>query len=481
MPTLSRPKGKGLRPTTQADVNAAAGSSQDVDAKSSQGRKAASRKAESKAAAAGAQKKKSGAPAGGRRGAGPPKLTASFVMGVQRRPGTAAAAKKAKRLRDQEGAYAAMLKDAGTVKASTAAAAAARATALEAAAGARLAAKVAAKAAVHVKGEARVTGDKGLTRQQITKACGVVHRLAQARVALRETAAAETRARAAAERIARYKASWKAMIDTHGTTGAWIGADGKREIGDTLPVGHKLKQLLLTCGAQLSEEACGLIFAQLGGTGSSCDFDSFMRVVCEHGAGLPGGNPLSAPPPPTTPSRSRGLGASLGSSLGSSPLGAGLSKLGSSTKRRLAGSPISPPKPIRWTQFRDMLVDDEALYQAALAAKEAAEAAERADRASGGGSGGGGSGGGSGGGGSGGSGGSGGGESSADGASDKAGGASDADFCLTDIEARLLFARCGGNEEAGTLSRADFDKAAAADVARRRRMGLQAADPALEC
>ena len=473
MPTLSRPKGKGLRPTTQADVNAAAGSSQDVDAKSSQGRKAASRKAESKAAAAGAQKKKSGAPAGGRRGAGPPKLTASFVMGVQRRPGTAAAAKKAKRLRDQEGAYAAMLKDAGTVEASTAAAAAARATALEAAAGARLAAKVAAKAAVHVKGEARVTGDKGLTRQQITKACGVVHRLAQARVALRETAAAETRARAAAERIARYKASWKAMIDTHGTTGAWIGADGKREVGDTLPVGHKLKQLLLTCGAQLSEEACGLIFAQLGGTGSSCDFDSFMRVVCEHGAGLPGGNPLSAPPPPTTPSRSRGLG----SSLGSSPLGAGLSKLGSSTKRRLAGSPISPPKPIRWTQFRDMLVDDEALYQAALAAKEAAEAAERADRASGGGS----SGGGSGGGGSGGSGGSGGGESSADGASDKAGGASDADFCLTDIEARLLFARCGGNEEAGTLSRADFDKAAAADVARRRRMGLQAADPALEC
>ena len=38
------------------------------------------------------------------------------------------------------------------------------------------------------------------------------------------------------------------MIESHGTTGAWMGADGKREVGDVLPVGHKLRQLLMTCG-----------------------------------------------------------------------------------------------------------------------------------------------------------------------------------------------------------------------------------------
>ena len=38
--------------------------------------------------------------------------------------------------------------------------------------------------------------------------------------------------------------------------------------------------------ADLTEESCTLIFSQLGGAGSSCDYESFMRVVCEHSPGV---------------------------------------------------------------------------------------------------------------------------------------------------------------------------------------------------
>ena len=54
---------------------------------------------------------------------------------------------------------------------------------------------------------------------------------------------------------------------------------------------------------------------------------------------------------------------------------------------------------------------------------------------------------------------------------------------VSDDEARLLFERCGGNASDETLSRSDFERAAAADLARRKRKGLipDAADPPLEC
>ena len=74
------------------------------------------------------------------------------------------------------------------------------------------------------------------------------------------------------------------MIESHGTTGAWMGADGKRELGDVLPVG--LAQAAANdVRADLTEESCTLIFSRLGDAGSSCDYESFMRVVCEHSPG----------------------------------------------------------------------------------------------------------------------------------------------------------------------------------------------------
>ena len=72
------------------------------------------------------------------------------------------------------------------------------------------------------------------------------------------------------------------MIEGAGVVGAWKDADGKRQVGDTLPVGNKLKQLCRTCGASVSDEALELIFAQLGGVGATCNFETFMRLMCEH-------------------------------------------------------------------------------------------------------------------------------------------------------------------------------------------------------
>ena len=50
-------------------------------------------------------------------------------------------------------------------------------------------------------------------------------------------------------------------------------------------MGYKLKVLMRQCGVMLSEEAFTLKFAsELGGTGSMCDYETFMRFVCEHDA-----------------------------------------------------------------------------------------------------------------------------------------------------------------------------------------------------
>ena len=446
-------KPKGLRPSSAANANVAAAGPSGVSKQSTD-------KSEKRKMAA-ADKKDGNRGVAAKKSNAPPKLTASFVMGVQRRPGTTAAAKKARRLRSHEGPYMVMVKDAATVDSAAAAVVAARAAALEAVSSARVAAKAAAKAATHAKGEARVTADqKGLTRQQIIKACGVVSRLAHALSALRDTEAAEARARLAAERLARYTASWMAMIESHGTTGAWMGADGKREVGDVLPVGHKLRQLLMTCGADLTEESCTLIFSQLGGAGSSCDYESFMRVVCEHSPGVADASGAAT-------STSRGGRAVLkrtASSIfkaASSPLTPQRSspKLGgSSSKKRLTGSPASPPQQIRWVEFRAMIVDDKAIAKARTA-KALADMADSDSVRNGRG-----------------------GASEAATSSDPTCGLLEGVASLLDSEARLLFLRCGGNEEYGSLGRSEFEKAVAADQARRKRLGLTKADPAsLEC
>ena len=439
-------KPKGLRPSSAAAANSAA--SGDI------------RKATVKAPAS-FKAGKTGARQPTRKASLPPKLTASFVMGVQRRPGKAAAAKARQHLRNQEGTYAIMLRDAATVDVATAASEAAKAAAAEAAGSAKAAAKAAAKANAVKASSVGAAADKGLSKQQIAKACGVVARMAAARKAMREAAEAATRARAAKERISVYTTAWKTMIDTAGTTGSWMGADGKRIVGDTLPVGHKLKQLLLTCGAQISEESCGLIFSQLGGTGSACDFESFMRLVCEYGAN---GSAAAASAEGKKKKQQQQQQPVRGSAAPSPLMSRSpLSKLTGSASKRKMGSPASPPKPIRWAEFREMLCDDSVI--------------EGSGNSGGGGNSSGGS---SSGGSSSGGGGGEGGESNSQPDADTF--KAEAPTYVTDGEARLLFVRCGGSDEAGLLSRSDFDKAAASDLARRRRMGLEKVDAAaLEC
>lgn len=54
---------------------------------------------------------------------------------------------------------------------------------------------------------------------------------------------------------------------------------GKSWSDETVAVGHKLKQLIRSCGHTLSEDALNLLFSSLGGTGSSVDFSTFMSVM----------------------------------------------------------------------------------------------------------------------------------------------------------------------------------------------------------
>ena len=119
----------------------------------------------------------------------------------------------------------------------------------------------------------------------MSKACGAVARAAATRTAVATTAEAAAYAKTSKRRLDAYAAAWQSAIDASGVTGVWKTSDGTRKVGERLPVGHKLKVLMRQCGVMLSEEAFTLKFgSELGGTGSMCDYETFMRFVCEHDA-----------------------------------------------------------------------------------------------------------------------------------------------------------------------------------------------------
>ena len=224
----------------------------------------------------------------------PPKLTASFVAGVQRRPVTRASA--AKRDSKASAMLAALLHDAASVDDAVAAAEAAATEATEAAACVRAAAMAAASGMSGTQPTISIASSippRNATCKRrggsaialvLSKACGAVARAVAARDAVHETAAAAARATGARERVQSYQSAWQSEIDASGVTGSWKNANGERQVGERVLVGHKLKQLVRSCGVALSEEAYASSFAEMGGVGSTCDYETFMRFVCEHDA-----------------------------------------------------------------------------------------------------------------------------------------------------------------------------------------------------
>ena len=226
----------------------------------------------------------------------PPVLTASFVMGVQRRPLT----RQSSTLAQARGKslYAELLKEAATVEQATAAAAAAEMAAEKAASELRSAALAAAAASSGTQPKYKENATSSIPTRHVvvkkkastinvalSKACGAVARAAATRTAVATTAEAAAYAKTSKRRLDAYAAAWQSAIDASGVTGVWKTSDGTRKVGERLPVGHKLKVLMRQCGVMLSEEAFTLKFgSELGGTGSMCDYETFMRFVCEHDA-----------------------------------------------------------------------------------------------------------------------------------------------------------------------------------------------------
>lgn len=223
----------------------------------------------------------------------PPKLTASFVMGVQQRPITRAMATR----RQPKGRllFAALVREAESAATATAAATAAAAEAAEAEASLRTVAVAAASAASGTQPKiASITSSipngppngkkpKGPSvAVAVSRACGAVSRAVSARTVVQETEMAAQRAAIAHARVERYRGAWQGAIENCGVTGSWKDSGGKRQLGSRVPVGHKLRQLCRACGVQMSDEAFGLAFESLGGIGAMCDVDAFLRFVSEH-------------------------------------------------------------------------------------------------------------------------------------------------------------------------------------------------------
>ena len=212
----------------------------------------------------------------------PPKMTASFVMGVQqanvRHPS------RAKRRAEKEAAastvhssflQAAQLAESAAVASQEAAKHAAKAVAE--------ARQLAAKAAAALKGADSLPNEapgkyaaKAKEKAANKAAKGPAKALKAAalvvamRIALSETARLAAQTAEAQKQVQQFTAAWEAMV-------------GKSWGDETLPVGHKLKQLCKDCGATIAEESFAVLVAKLGGLGSTVKFVKFLTVMVELG------------------------------------------------------------------------------------------------------------------------------------------------------------------------------------------------------
>ena len=179
---------------------------------------------------------------------GPPVMTASYVMGVQRRP---------------------------KLKRTTSKSACAQAELLSVAAKADQAeeaireAKACVAAAVWSARAAASTGQKKKGTKAGALASRAAARVAGAREALGVADRLAAHARRAQTEVKSYRDAWQNVVGT-----SWTD--------EAVPVGHKLKQLCRACGATLSDEAFSLIFSSLGGVGSTVNFHTFLGLMIEH-------------------------------------------------------------------------------------------------------------------------------------------------------------------------------------------------------
>ena len=212
----------------------------------------------------------------------PPKMTASFVMGVQqanvRHPS------RAKRRAEKEAAastaHSTFLQAAQLAESSAVASQEAAKHAAKAVAEAR---QLAAKAAAALKGADSLPNEapgkyaaKAKEKAANKAAKGPAKALKAAalvvamRIALSEAAKLAAQTAEAQKQVQQFTAAWEAML-------------GKSWGDETLPVGHKLKQLCKDCGAAIAEESFTVLVAKLGGLGSTVKFDKFLTVMVELG------------------------------------------------------------------------------------------------------------------------------------------------------------------------------------------------------
>ena len=212
----------------------------------------------------------------------PPKMTASFVMGVQqanvRHPS------RAKRRAEKEAAastaHSSFLQAAQLAESSAVASQEAAKHAAKAVAEAR---QLAAKAAAALKGADSLPNEapgkyaaKAKEKAANKAAKGPAKALKAAalvvamRIALSETARLAAQTAEAQKQVQQFTAAWEAMV-------------GKSWGDETLPVGHKLKQLCKDCGATIAEESFAVLVAKLGGLGSTVKFVKFLTVMVELG------------------------------------------------------------------------------------------------------------------------------------------------------------------------------------------------------
>jgi hypothetical protein len=212
----------------------------------------------------------------------PPKMTASFVMGVQqanvRHPS------RAKRRAEKEAAastaHSSFLQAAQLAESSAVASQEAAKHAAKAVAEAR---QLAAKAAAALKGADSLPNEapgkyaaKAKEKAANKAAKGPAKALKAAalvvamRIALSEAAKLAAQTAEAQKQVQQFTAAWEAML-------------GKSWGDETLPVGHKLKQLCKDCGAAIADESFAVLVAKLGGLGSTVKFDKFLTVMVELG------------------------------------------------------------------------------------------------------------------------------------------------------------------------------------------------------
>lgn len=201
----------------------------------------------------------------------PPKMTASYVMGVQkaaqRHPSRKQPREKAA---ETPAAHAELMRVASTAESSATASLDAAAVAVEAVTEARQsAAKAASVAAAQERSVAerghnggRAGGKAGKGAKGPSKAMKAAARVAFTRATLAEATQAAARAADAKQQVAQYTEGWQASV-------------GKSWSDETLPVGHKLKQLCKACGVSIPEDSFGPLFAKLGGVGSTVSWRLF--------------------------------------------------------------------------------------------------------------------------------------------------------------------------------------------------------------